>query len=114
VLHRDPDLDRRIGLEQRHHLLADRQEVRRIAKHLADRNRQQLQQLHERRRVMQDLLLQRRNGRAFELAQRMLHPALDRCAGIIAKVVAVLEINRLDQQPQFDFTVSFNVITTFH
>jgi hypothetical protein len=43
--------------------------VRRVAKHLADRNRQQLQQLHERRRVVQHPLLQRRNGRALELAQ---------------------------------------------
>ncbi|MNT45840.1 hypothetical protein D3C72_1824430 [compost metagenome] len=53
----DPDLDRRVGSQQRHHFLADGQEVRGVTKHLADRNGQQLQQLHESGRIVQDLFL---------------------------------------------------------
>ncbi|MNL28187.1 hypothetical protein D3C87_1498200 [compost metagenome] len=105
----NPDLDRRISLEQRHYLAAYRQEVRRVAEHLADRDRQQLQQLHERSRVMQDFFLQGRDGIALELAQRMTHPTLDRRAGVIAKIVAVLEVDRLDQQPQFDLTIASQI-----
>ncbi|MNY16177.1 hypothetical protein D3C86_1494300 [compost metagenome] len=110
----DPDLDRRVSLEQRHHFLTNGQEVRGVAKHLADRNRQQLQELHERRRVMQDFFLQCRNGAAFELRQRMAHPALDRCTGVITKIVAVLEVDSLDQQAQFDFAASLPRIIAFH
>ncbi|MCY1181643.1 hypothetical protein D9M73_221570 [compost metagenome] len=82
--------------------------MRGVTKHLADRNGQQLQQLHERRGIVQDLFLQRRDGVALELTQRMVDPAFDRSAGVIAKIVAVLEIDRLDQQPQFDFAVSIH------
>ncbi|MNY63954.1 hypothetical protein D3C86_2009880 [compost metagenome] len=88
--------------------------MRGIAEHFTDRNRQQLQQLHERCRVVEHLLLQRRNGGALELAQRVVDATLDRRTGIIAKVVAVLEVNRLDQQAQFDFAIALPGINAFH
>ncbi|MNN43131.1 hypothetical protein D3C81_1573540 [compost metagenome] len=93
----DPDLDRRPGAQQRHHFVAQGKEVARVAEHLADRDRQELQQLHEHARVVQHALLQRRYREAVELAQRMKNPALDRRAGIIAKIIAVLEVDRLNQ-----------------
>ncbi|MNF64600.1 hypothetical protein D3C84_463400 [compost metagenome] len=98
----DPEFDRRVGLEQRHHFLANGQKVRRVTKHLADRNRQQLQQLHERGRVVQHPLLQGRDGPALELMQRVVDPTLNRRCAIIAEIVTVFEIDRFDQQPQFD------------
>jgi hypothetical protein len=57
---------------------------------------------------VKDLVLQRRNGLALELDQGMVNPALDRSAGVIAKVIAVLEIDRLNQQAQFDVSISFH------
>lgn len=82
--------------------------MRGVAKHLADRDRQQLQQLHERSRVVQHALLQCRDGPALELAQRMVDPALDGCTGIVAKIVAVLEVDRFDQQTKFNVGVTFH------
>ncbi|MCY1403497.1 hypothetical protein D9M71_186810 [compost metagenome] len=98
----NPYLDGRVGLEQRHHVAADRQEMLGVAEHLADRDRQVLQQMHERTRVVQYALLQGRYRLAFELAQRVLDTALDRGPGVIAKIVAVLEVDGLDQQADFD------------
>src|SRR5690606_29058866 len=86
-------------------LLAQSQEVPGIAEHLADRDRQVLQQLQEHARVMQHPLLQGRDRAALELAQGVLDPALDRSAGVVAKIVAVLEVDRLDQQSDLDIGV---------
>ncbi|MNE53026.1 hypothetical protein D3C80_1477260 [compost metagenome] len=103
----NPHLDRRPGAQQRHHFVAQRQVVPRVAEHLADRDRQVLQQLHEHARVVQHAFLQRRYRQAVELAQRMQDPALDRRAGIVAEIVAVLEVDGLDQQADFDIGVTF-------
>ncbi len=104
---RDPDLDRGPGTQQRHHFVAHGKEVVRVTEHLADRDRQVLQQLHEHARVVQHTLLQRRHRQAIELTQRVEDPTLDRSAGIIAEIVAVLEVDRLDQQSDLDVGVAF-------
>ncbi|MCY1408131.1 hypothetical protein D9M71_234480 [compost metagenome] len=104
----NPYLDRGVGLEQRHHIAADGQEVLRVAKHLADRDSQVLQQMHERTRVMQYALLQGRYGIAFKLTQRVLDTPLDRGPGVISKIVAVLEVDGLNQQADFDLQIMFH------
>ncbi|MNT39089.1 hypothetical protein D3C72_1753080 [compost metagenome] len=85
---------------------AQRQEVGRVAEHLAHGNGQELQQLAEQRRVAQHAVLQRRDAGQLELLQRIQHAALLRGRGVVAEVVAVLEVDGLHQQAQLDLGVA--------
>ena len=101
----NPDLERRIRLEQRNDLLTERIEERRIAKQVAHLDREVVQELGEHRWFAQDPLLQVRDRRAFEAAQRLLHAATKRSRRVIAEIVLVFEEDRLDEQLELDVEI---------
>ena len=99
----DPDLERRIGAQVRHHLLADRPEIGRVAEHLADLHGQVAQQRgeHARDRAA-GFPAARRSVAKPQLLARLLQAPLDRGHGVVAEIVVVSPIQRFQQQLDFD------------
>ncbi len=103
---RHPDLDGRIGPQYRHHLLAQRQKIGRIAEHVAHLHRQVLKQPCEIGAASHDPVLQLRKRGEAELVERLGQPAAQRRHRVMAKIVLILQIDRLQQQRQFDVEIA--------
>ena len=99
---RHPDLERRVGAQQRYHGVAQGLEVARVAEHLADLHGHVVEQGGEGGRIVQHLVLQLRQGCAAELVHRGLEPALERRARVGAEVVVVLQVDGIEQQLELD------------
>ena len=98
----NPDVERCIGVQERHHVRAQRGVKERVAEHLGDRDRQELQQLRKSGRIVHHPRLQGRNAGAAHFPHRVQHPALLRGPRVVAKIVVVLQVDGFDQQLQFD------------
>src|SRR5690606_41947697 len=68
------------------------------------------QQLHEHLRIVENLVLQFGNALALQLPQRQQHATLERRGAVAAKIVAVAQVDRLDQQLELDLLASIDHI----
>jgi hypothetical protein len=101
-----PQLQRRVGAQERDDALAQRLEVAGIAEHLADRHGQHVEDVGEGGRIVQHPILELRHGRARQPGHRGAHAALRRGLGIAAEVVVILQVDGVEQQPPLDVEVA--------
>ena len=99
---RHPDLQRGIGAQVRHDLLAQRPVIVGIAEHLAHLDGEEADQLRQHRRIVQHAILERRQGGAAELFLGVAQAAADRVGGVAAEVVVIAAVQRLEQKRHLD------------
>jgi hypothetical protein len=99
---RVPDPHERIGPQERHDLLAERGEERRVAEHRRDVDRQVEEQPLHRRGIVEDLLLERRQRRHSLGAGAAPQPPLERRPRVAAKVEPVVLVDALEEQARLD------------
>ena len=74
----------------------------RVAEHLAHRHGEDVEQGREDRGIVKHEILELRERGAIELHHRGIDPALERRGGVLAEVVVIFQVDRIDQQTQLD------------
>ena len=97
-----PDLERRVGAQQRHHLLAQRLEVAGVAEHVAHLHGEVFEQRREHGGLVQHAVLQLRQRLAVKLHQRRRQPPLERRLRVAPEVIVVAVVDGVDQQALLD------------
>ena len=97
-----PDLERRVGAQQWHHLLAQRLEVAGVAEHVAHLHGEVFEQRREHGGFVQHAVLQLRQRLAVKLHQRRRQPPLERRLRVAPEVVVVAVVDGIDQQALLD------------
>jgi hypothetical protein len=91
----------------RDHFLAQRPEIGRIAKHLADLHRQIIEQARKHRLVVEKIRLHGREAGIAKLPAGLDEAPFDRGAGIVPEVVVVLLEKCFEQELDFDVLDGF-------
>ncbi len=97
-----PHLERRVRAQQRHHLFAQRPEVRWVSEHLAHLHGEMIEERRKDLGLAHHAILQLRDALAPKPAERRPQAPPQRGWRIPAKIVVVEMIDGVDQQMELD------------
>jgi len=99
---RVPDPEQRIRAQVRHHAISKREMKLRVAKKSTDPHRQVVEDAPKQSRVGENLVLELAQVRQAGLRERREDAALERGFRVVAQIVPVLTVDRLEEQADLD------------